>query len=101
VSHWLLHWLGMDNPAGPVYLGLSGFVGDLTLLAGLVAFVAHAVVSYRHKNCHVRRCPRIAHLPVEGTPWRVCRKHSPAGAPTHQDVITAHKVASSARGDRP
>ena len=39
-----LHWLGLDSASGPVYLALSGFVGDLALVGGVAAI-------YRKHNC--------------------------------------------------
>jgi hypothetical protein len=95
--HWLGHWLGTDNAAGPVYLFLSGFAGDLGLLAATAAFTFHGFVSYRHKNCHVHRCVRVGHLAVEGTAWVVCRRHSPTKAPTHAEVVAAHHAAKPTR----
>jgi hypothetical protein len=91
--HWLAHWLGLDNAAGPVYLFFSGSGSDLGLYASAIAIAFHAVASYRHKNCHVHRCPRLGRFPVEGTAWSVCRRHHPSGAPTYEQVIAAHKTA--------
>jgi hypothetical protein len=91
---------GGENTPGtpPNYNFLSGFAGDLGLLAATAAFVFHGFVSYRHKQCEVRRCPRVVrHTTAAG--HRVCRKHHPAGAPTHAEVIAAHKAAAVPKGE--
>jgi hypothetical protein len=91
----LLVWTGGFWPKGiPTifYNEWSGFLSCLGLVAASLALVFHAVVSYRHKNCEVHRCPRIVrHTTAAG--HRVCRRHMPGGAPTHQDVIDAHNAA--------
>lgn len=86
---WLLHWLGMDNLSGPIYGFFSGSGSDIQEL-GIVPALA---LLYRRHNCHQHRCPRIGHLPVAGTPWVVCRKHHPKGAPTAQQIADAHAAA--------
>jgi hypothetical protein len=92
VGHWLLHFLGLDSASGPAYLAWSGIVGDASLFAATAAFIAHTVISYRHKNCEVHRCWRmVRHTTAAG--HRVCRRHMPGGAPTHQEVVTAHEAA--------
>lgn len=96
MGHWLAHWLGVDSASGPVYLGLSGFVGDLGLFAAAIAITFHAVASCRHKNCEVHRCPRIVRHTTAAS-HRVCRRHMPGGAPTHAEVIAAHHAAKPAR----
>jgi hypothetical protein len=91
----LLHWLavhtGTVNEAGPYYGFFSGFGSDLSeiaLLGGVLAMV-------RHRNCEVRRCWRLSrHQTAAG--HRVCRRHMPGGAPTHQDVLDDHERALEA-----
>ena len=51
----------------------SGFVPALTVL-GLAGSAAGL---YRHANCHVTRCPRLAKYPVAGGQYKVCAKHHP------------------------
>ena len=72
MQHWIAYWLGMDDPAGPVYLFYSGFLGGVPVLAAVVLFA-------RHRNCHVHGCWRIGRHPVTGTPYVVCRRHDPDG----------------------
>lgn len=71
ILRWLLHAVGMDDPSGPIYLALSGWVADLGLLGG-------ALVLYRKHNCHQVRCPRIGKHLYEGTPY--CTRHHPKGS---------------------
>jgi hypothetical protein len=83
----LLHILGIDTATGPWYAFWSGIgadLGELAVIGGLIAL-------YRRHNCHVQGCWHIGHLPVEGTPWVVCRWHSPGGKPTHADILAAHR----------
>ena len=83
--HWLAHVLGLDDASGRFYAFWSGFGSDLSELALVAALVA--VV--RKHTCHVRRCWRIGHHPLDGTPWTVCRRHHPDlpnKAPTREDL---------------
>lgn len=80
---WLAHVFGIDNLSGPAYgfwSGIGSDIGELAIAGGMVTLV-------RRHQCHVHRCWRIGHLPVEGTPHVVCRKHHPTGAPR------AHQIA--------
>jgi hypothetical protein len=80
--HWLLHALGLDSASGPVYLALSGFVGDLALIGAAAAFL-------RHRNCEVKGCLRLGrHQTAAG--HHVCSRHTPTPHLTAQDVHEAH-----------
>lgn len=84
---WLLHFLGVDNVSGRWYGWWSGAgsdLGELAIVGGLAAMV-------RRHNCHVGRCWRIGRLPIEGTPYLVCTRHHPEGAPPHTRIIAAHQ----------
>lgn len=72
--HWLAHWLGLLNAAGPIYSFWSGFGSDLTEFALLVGVLG----IYRHHNCPVKGCPRITHkkFPVKETPLYTCHHHA-------------------------
>lgn len=90
---WICHALGFDYGLPYGHLGLynmwSGFgsdVGEVVIIGGLASM-------FRKHNCHVHGCWRIARHPVEGTSYVVCRRHHPAGPPTHQDVVDAHAAA--------
>lgn len=81
--HWLSHFFGLDNLAGPFYGFWSGVGGDTTAFG----LPATAYVLWRRHNCHVDRCPRIGRHPVRGTEWVLCRKHHPDDKLTHADVM--------------
>ena len=81
------HWFW--NPGGKFYVLISGVVADLGLLGGLT-------LVFRRLNCHVKGCWRIGHHDVEGTPYKVCRKHHPsvpASGATAKHVADAHRAA--------
>lgn len=85
---WLLHFLGLDSASGPAYLAWSGIISDLgevTLAAGLVAFL-------RHRNCHQHRCWRLGRFPVADGRFVTCRKHSPD--PAVQAGVSAHHLSA-------
>lgn len=86
---WLVHILGIDTQTGRWYTFWSGSgsdIGELAILGGLYGLV-------RKHNCHVHRCPRLGRHPVEGTRYVVCRRHHPHDAPTHGQVLQAHRDA--------
>ena len=95
VQHWLAIHTGTDNEPGPEYGFFSGFGSDLQEF-GIFALLFGA---YHRHNCHVAKCPRIGRQKVPGTEFIVCRRHMPGGAPTHADVIAAHKAALGGHGD--
>lgn len=70
IWHWVAHWMGLDNAAGPIYCLWSGFFGDLTIFAAMIFFY------WRH-TCHVGRCLRPGLHKVEGTPYTTCKTHHP------------------------
>jgi len=88
MSHWLLHFFGLDSASGPAYLLWSGALSDL----GEVVLIGAVYAFVRKHNCEVRRCWRLGRHTTDGG-HHVCRRHAPTGAPTHQDVIDAHQAA--------
>jgi hypothetical protein len=72
--HWLAHLLGLDSASGSPYLFWSGFFGDVSIIAAAWTLV-------RRHNCHARWCPLIGRFPVPGTPFTVCKLHSPERPP--------------------
>lgn len=86
----ILHWLGIDTTTGPAYAFWSGAGSDLAYLGIFLAL-------WRHVNCHEPKCPRVGHLPVEGTTYKVCRRHHPA-PPGRGDIRERHRLRL---GDRP
>jgi hypothetical protein len=91
VWRWLLHVLGLDNASGPLYLFPSGW-GSI-LIPPLLTAVPIVWVLLRRHNCHTRGCLRIGRHKVPGTEFICCARHTPGGAPTHEDVIKAHHAA--------
>lgn len=86
--HWHLiaHWLGLDDPGGPVYLAWSGVVGDLTELAiigGLITLV-------RRHTCHEPRCWRIGHAVIDDRGTLSCWRHYPGERPARGHVLRQH-----------
>lgn len=78
----LAHVLGLDDASGAWYLWWSGACGQLSL-------VGAAFVVVRRHQCHTRWCVRLGHHPLDGTPYRMCRRHHPdlpTRAPTRSDV---------------
>jgi len=85
----LAHVLGLDGPSywQNFWSGVGSDIGEVALLSGLLAF-------YRRHTCHVdspRFCWRWAAHPVEGTPFRACRKHHPAVP----DKVTAEHIQAA------
>jgi hypothetical protein len=84
VWHFVVHWTGSDYgaPYGQFqpYDFLSGLAG-LSLIGILYSHI-------RSHNCHQPRCWRIGRLPVEGTPWKTCRRHHPD--PPQPETIRKH-----------
>ena len=88
--HILWHFIGGDSTTTPQYAFWSGFAGDLAIFGAVIAYV-------RHKNCHVKGCPRLGRHAVQGTDHVVCRKHHPQDTPTAQDVLDDHHAARQRR----
>lgn len=92
--HWLSHVLGMDNLSGPFYGWWSGAgsdIGEVVLIGGFAHW-------YRSRTCHVdhpKFCWRPGAHPVDGTPYRVCKKHHPRvpDKVTAAHIVTAHRKA--------
>ncbi len=87
VGNWLYWFLG-NSGNGSQYGFWSGFGSDIAE----VAILGGVIQLYRKHNCHVRGCWRVAHHPVEGTPYVVCRKHHPTvpdRGPTAEELAGA------------
>jgi hypothetical protein len=72
--YWIEVHTGTVNESGPYYGFFSGFGSDLSEIA-LFGFI---IGMYKHHNCAVPKCPRIAHkkFEVEGTHQRTCHHHA-------------------------
>jgi hypothetical protein len=96
VWHWIIaHFLqetGTSSSASRAYNFWSGFgsdIGELAIVGGLVSV-------YRQHNCHTKGCWRLGKHPVDGTPWRVCRRCHPTiadKAPTRAAIHADHQMA--------
>jgi hypothetical protein len=84
---WVLYHIGYYS--GPWTNLWGGFISDL----GLIGVIGVFATWYRKHNCHVKWCFRLHWRGVDGTSFVVCRHHHPENAPTHQDVLDAHKAA--------
>jgi hypothetical protein len=84
----ILHWTGADDTSGLQYGFWSGFGSDLMELA-LIGYIWQAL------NCHASRCYRLGLHHVQGTPYRVCRKHHPVlkGKVSWELIHLAHHKA--------
>jgi hypothetical protein len=71
--HIFLNWSGSSNPSGNQYGFFSGFGSDL----GEVAIIGAVGATYKHHNCAVPRCWRIAHhkYEIKETKQYTCRMH--------------------------
>ena len=90
--HAFFHWFwysfsGAGNEAGSGYGWWSGPGADLEEV-GLAVVV---VTTFRHINCHVQGCWRLAfhRYEMDGTEYRLCHKHHP----TAKKSVTAQQVA--------
>jgi hypothetical protein len=98
--HWLDHVTGSDYGLPYGHFGFynfwSGFGSDLTEFGLAVSLSGVLLTLFRKHNCHTRWCWRIGHHDLEGTPWKVCRRHHPDlpnKAPTYAEIVQAHKEA--------
>ncbi len=83
VFDWLFHALTFTWHNSSAYNFVSGPLADITLFGGLYAL-------YRHHNCHVKGCWRIARRAVDGTTYVVCHRHHPGEKPTAEQVHAEH-----------
>lgn len=89
--HWLAHWSGLDNPAGPIYAFWSG-IGSILIPPLLTALPIVAVLLRRH-NCEIHGCWRLGrHRTAAG--HFLCRRHHPDGRLTHAQAVAEHHAAA-------
>ena len=92
LRHWTaIHTGTVYSSNSPIYYNFwSGFGSDLgeATLIGAVSVGVYTVV--RRANCHAKKCWRIGHYPLEGTPYHLCTHHHPA-VPTksasHEQIL--------------
>jgi len=71
--------------------GIGSDIGEVTLISAVGIGVYTGV---RKVNCHSKRCWRIGHHPLEGTPYILCRHHHPGvpnGGATHEHILSEHR----------
>lgn len=87
-----LNWTGANNTSGNQYGFWSGFGSDL----GEITLIGMGIAWYRNHTCHVDTCHKFGKHQVEGTPYKVCRKHHPSIPKhlTHLHIVKAHKEAN-------
>lgn len=90
---WLMLWSGLTNGSGPQYLFWSGIFADLTIFAAAAVMAWRAVHAARAANCHTHGCWRVGTHPVDGTPWKTCRRHHPD--PVVRDGLGAHHIRAA------
>ena len=87
---WLLELSGSQDSASKAYNFWSGFGGDVTILASILAA---PFLLWRKHNCGVRRCWRLARHdfkdPGTGIIHQLCRRHHPEH-PSNKPVSAAH-----------
>jgi hypothetical protein len=97
VRHWTAIHIGSVNESGPFYGFWSGFGSDISEFAIAVGIYTGA----RKVNCHSRRCWRIGHHPLEGTPYHLCKVHHPDvpnGGAKLEDILAQYKKYQDAQG---
>ena len=103
IRHWFaLHTGVLNGGPDPFYnfwSGIGSDIGEVTLITAVGIGVYTGV---RKVNCHSKRCWRIGHHALEGTPCIFCRHHHPSvpnGGATHEHILNEHhkhKLAQAA-----
>jgi hypothetical protein len=97
VRHWTAIHIGSVNESGPFYGFWSGFGSDISEFAVAVGIYT----GVRKVNCHSRRCWRIGHHPLDGTPYHLCRVHHPdvpKGGAKLDDILAQYKKYQDSQG---
>lgn len=101
-SHWFFHPLG-TCPAGQAGLGCKGYnfwsgIAGSFLISLPNWFIA-GFLFFRHTNCHAPWCPNVGKYPLEGTPFKLCKKHHPdiPDNLTLEHIMYEHRRAKKAR----
>jgi hypothetical protein len=105
LRHWFaLHTGIVHGGPDPYYNFWSGFGSDLGEATLISAVAIGVYTGVRKVNCHTKRCWRIGHHPLDGTPYILCRHHHPE-VPTqgasHEHILEQHRKyreASPRRG---
>lgn len=81
---------GGPDPYYNFWSGIGSDIGEVTLISAVGIGVYTGV---RKVNCHSKRCWRIGHHALEGTPYILCRHHHPDvpnGGATHEHILSEH-----------
>lgn len=96
LRHWMaIHTGTIYSSNNPAYYNFwSGFGSDLgeATLIGAVGVGVYTVV--RRANCHAKRCWRIGHYPLEGTPYHLCTHHHPevpTKSASHEHILEQYR----------
>lgn len=103
LRNWFEFHTGIVNGGpDPYYNFWSGFGSDLGEATLISAVAIGVYTGVRKVNCHTKRCWRIGHHQLEGTPYILCRHHHP-GVPnegaSHEHILREHhkhKLAQAA-----
>lgn len=85
---WFFEPLGVCTGRACGYQFWSGIAGSFLIGGGLWS---GALGMYWHHSCHVGTCIWPGRHPVEGTPYRTCKKHHP----TVPSKVTATHIADA------
>ena len=97
IRHWTAIHIGSVNESGPFYGFWSGFGSDISEFAIAVGIYT----GVRKVNCHSRRCWRIGHHPLAGTPYHLCKLHHPdvpKGGAKLEDILAQYKKYQDTQG---
>jgi hypothetical protein len=97
LRHWTAIHIGSTKEGGPYYGFWSGFGSDISEFA----IAAGIYTGVRKVNCHSRKCWRIGHHPLAGTPYHLCKTHHPdvpKGGAKIEDILAQYKKAQEAQG---
>jgi hypothetical protein len=94
VRHWFALHTGTLHGGPDIYYNFwSGFGSDLGEATLISAVCVGVYTGVRKVNCHTKRCWRIGHHPLDGTPYILCRHHHPSvpnrGA-NHELILRQH-----------
>jgi hypothetical protein len=102
LRHWTaIHTGTIYSSTNPIYYNFwSGFGSDLGEATLISAVSIGVYTGVRKANCHTKRCWRIGHHPLEGTPYHLCRYHHPdvpIGGASHEQILLQHRKYKEAQ----
>jgi hypothetical protein len=104
VRHWLALHTGTLHGGPDLYYNFwSGFGSDLGEATLFSAVGIGVYTGVRKVNCHTKKCWRIGHHPLEGTPYILCRHHHPdvpANGASYEHILEEHRKYKEAKGSR-